>query len=316
MEAYALKDLLMKNIKKAHNTLRYSKEPKNASGSNMGNVVKALLQCGGSGSRESSLETGGSERDIKASTQGGWVEKHRRLLRRRSSEQEEVALVAMKKMSGEGKPTTTSKEQILALYGVKVGEQEVPVPAPVICKSKVEDTPILDVIDLTDEQSPVQETKPDPKEFKSYFDTHRGKVVRAWEDGTLEEAKTEMGVGGFVVGHFGDGTTYTSQVPNVCFQLKNTDRFFCDAKKKDENKKQTNKKVEQAKPTKKQEAQGSPKKKCTPTTKKKDKQLQLQHAEHDVSQKEGPEQGGLPEQAGKEPAGIAICNCSLAFQTS
>jgi hypothetical protein len=118
----------------------------------------------------------------------------------------------------------------------------------------------------------VQETKPDPKEFKSYFDTHRGKVVRAWEDGTLEEARTEMGVGGFVVGHFGDGTTYTSQVPNVCFQLKSTDRFFPDAKKKkDENKKQTNKKVDKAKPNKKEEqgAQVSPKKKCTPTTKKK-----------------------------------------------
>jgi len=108
MEAFALKDLLMKKIKKAHNTLRYSKETGRPAGSNMGNVVRALLQPG-SGSRESSLESGGTERSTMAPTPNktSWVDKQRRLLRRRSSEHDEVALVAMQRMSGEGKPTTT-----------------------------------------------------------------------------------------------------------------------------------------------------------------------------------------------------------------
>jgi hypothetical protein len=118
------------------------------------------------------------------------------------------------------------------LYGVKLEEKEVDVPDPVICKSKVQHEPTMDVVDLTDEPSPKKDTTVATPRFKTYFDTRRGKVVRALEDGTLEEAITEKGDGGFVVGHFGDGTTYKSEVPNVCFELKNTERFFPDAKRK------------------------------------------------------------------------------------
>ena len=251
------------------------------------------------------MESGETEKSTRASasSQSGWVDKHRRLLRRRSSEHDEVALVAMQRVPGEGKTTTTTtKDQILALYGVKIEEKEVDVPDPVICNSKVQHKPTMDVVDLTEEPSPQKDTTVATPRFKTYFDTHRGKVVRAFEDGTLEEAITEKGDGGFVVGHFGDGTTYKSEVPNVCFELKNEQRFFPAKKTKGRKKKQTNKKTKKAKTqkakakgsTKKAKAKGSPKKKCTPTANKKGKydQLQPEDAEHDGAQ-QGEHGGAL-----------------------
>ena len=119
-----------------------------------------------------------------------------------------------------------------------------PVPAPAVSNPKVQETEVDDVIDLTDDPSPGKEPPPATAISKAYFDTHRGKIVKAWDDGSVEEAKTEKGEGGFLVGYFADGSTFTSQVPNVCFELKNTEKLFSEAKKKRKGKKktQTNKK--------------------------------------------------------------------------
>jgi len=222
MEAYTLKDLILKNIKKAHNILRYSRDNKREPGHNMGNVVKALLHP--ALSRDSSLDPSEKAESVKAT--GGWVDKHRRLLRKRSSEVEEVALVAVRKMSEHASSSSTSRSNILALYGVKDEEMQCPVPAPAVSNPKVQETEVEDVIDLTDDPSPGKEPPPATAISKAYFDTHRGKIVKAWDDGSVEEAKTEKGEGGFLVGYFADGSTYASQVPNVCFELKNTEKFF------------------------------------------------------------------------------------------
>ena len=55
------------------------------------------------------------------------------------------------------------------------------------------ETKIL-ALDLTLEESSPEEDKPTNQgKFNIYFDRHRGKVVKAWEDGSVEEAATEMG---------------------------------------------------------------------------------------------------------------------------
>jgi len=72
-EGFALKEQVMKNIKKAHNSTRWNR-PRN-----MDTVVQALLEKKGRQSLASP--------DPEASTSTGtWIEKHKRLLRRRSSE--------------------------------------------------------------------------------------------------------------------------------------------------------------------------------------------------------------------------------------
>ena len=73
------------------------------------------------------------------------------------------------------------------------------------------------VLDLTLEESCPEEDKPTKQgKFNNYFDQHRGKVVKAWADGSVEEVATERCEEGIMVGHFKDGTTFTSEVPNVC----------------------------------------------------------------------------------------------------
>ena len=67
---------------------------------------------------------------------------------------------------------------------------------------------------------------------KHYFDHHKGKVVRAWQDGSVDEANTQQGAEGFVVGVFEDGLTWTSEVPNVALVLGDPGPLFSSRKKK------------------------------------------------------------------------------------
>ena len=114
-----------------------------------------------------------------------WVDKHRSLLKRRSSEAE---CYVIEKARG----VSQSKEDILSLYGVsqaQMNNEQVP-------------ENIEDVIDLTD--TPPKKTSSTQDTTKGrhnmYFDFHQGKVVRAWADGRVEEATTEEGDDGFIVG--------------------------------------------------------------------------------------------------------------------
>ena len=77
---------------------------------------------------------------------GTWLAKHRRLLRRRSSEQYVVAMVVYQRVSGQESKSSTTRKNIIALYGVKtVGETQ--------------EYHIL-VLDLTLEESSPEEDKP------------------------------------------------------------------------------------------------------------------------------------------------------------
>jgi hypothetical protein len=67
---------------------------------------------------------------------------------------------------------------------------------------------------------------------KHYFDHHKGKVVRAWQDGSVDEADTQQGAEGCVVGVFEDGVTWTSEVPNVALDLGDPGPFFSSKKNK------------------------------------------------------------------------------------
>ena len=69
------------------------------------------------------------------------------------------------------------------------------------------------------------------RQCKHYFDHHKGQVVRAWQDGSVDEADTQQGAEGFVVGVFEDGPTWTSEVPNVALDLGDPGPFFSSKKK-------------------------------------------------------------------------------------
>ena len=67
------------------------------------------------------------------------------------------------------------------------------------------------VLELTLDESGPEEDKPTKQgKFNIYFDQHRGQIVKAWEDGSVEEVATGRGEEGFLVGHFKYGTTFTS----------------------------------------------------------------------------------------------------------
>ena len=104
MEAFALKDQLLRSLKKAHNLNRYSR-PRN-----MDSMVEALLNQKGSESQD---------QDSQEATPS-WAAKHRRLLRRRSSENDlEVVAVTGPLAAND------SRAQILQMYGVSA-EDRVP----------------------------------------------------------------------------------------------------------------------------------------------------------------------------------------------
>ena len=64
----------------------------------------------------------------------------------------------------------------------------------------------------------MEDTTPRGKS-KMYFDMNKNKVVRTFRDGTLEEAQTEKGPGGCLIGVFEDGSIFTTEVPNVSWGL-------------------------------------------------------------------------------------------------
>jgi hypothetical protein len=110
MESFALKDLLMRSMKKAHNQRRYSKDGKPL-GQNMNMVVNALLgsHAQGQHAEQHSTIVGVSPQKTP------WVEKQRRLLKKRSSEPDaEAALVSQQASSA------SCRGSILALYGVQI----------------------------------------------------------------------------------------------------------------------------------------------------------------------------------------------------
>jgi len=271
-QGWFLKDLVMRQMKTEHNKRRYSSH--RPRGSNMAAVVDVLM---GAGSSRDNLQPPMSSAPTTPSE--GWAGKHRRLLRRRSSEQDEVALVAYQKVSKPTLSSTSTKEEILALYGVRnVREDREPTaPSP---KGKAKAT----FVDLTLEVSSPENSKENAKgRFKHYFDHHRSKVVRAWEDGSMDEAVTEQGTEGFVVGTFEDGTTWTSEVPNVAFDVS-AGTFFSKTKKgsktqpmkkqpmKKKKKKATNKVAEKTISEKKGKAKDKTKGKAKGKTKKKDQE--------------------------------------------
>jgi len=193
METFALKDQLLRSLKKAHNLNRYSR-PRN-----MDSVVEALLsQKGGESQDQDSQEPTPS-----------WEAKHRRLLRRRSSESDLVVVAVTGPLAAKD-----SRAQILQMYGVSA-EDQVPLQDTLPKKGvsgqepshSEPETEAAQVVDLTCSPSPLSKQKhqDSPKgRSKMYFDMHRNKVVRARTDGSLEEATTQEGPEGFVIGVFQD----------------------------------------------------------------------------------------------------------------
>jgi hypothetical protein len=206
-EGFALKEQVMKNIKKAHNSTRWNR-PRN-----MDTVVQALLEKKGRQSLASP--------DPEASTSTGtWIEKHKRLLRRRSSDTDVICVVGPPAVPGQpGPDRQDNRKNIFALYGLTDSASST---------DTVHDTqdPIsVDLVDLTLSPVPkgkdietIEDTTPKGKS-KMYFDMCRNKVVRAFKDGSVEEAETEKGPGGFLIGVFADGQTFTTEVPNVSWGL-------------------------------------------------------------------------------------------------
>ena len=251
LEGYALKEQLLKNLKKAHNTNRYSR-PRN-----MDSVVEALL---------SQRRVDSQEQDSPSATPG-WQEKHRRLLRRRSSENDlEVVAVAG--------PLAAKKarEEILQKYGVSATDQ-VPLQdtleeaaigtgSPHAEPEAFEAAP---VVDLTWSPSPPskQPAKESPKgRSKMYFDMHRNKVVRAWTDGSLEEATTKEGPEGFVIGVFQDGQIFETEVPNISWGLPSRQAL---KEEEDKKKQEERERKKEEKQLQKAKAKAKPKAKMQAT---------------------------------------------------
>ena len=84
----------------------------------MGNVVTTLLGSGGNQDRILSPSGTSKVRQME-SRPGPWLARHRRLFRRRSSEDNEVAMGAYQRGSGQESKSSTTREDIIALYGVK-----------------------------------------------------------------------------------------------------------------------------------------------------------------------------------------------------
>jgi hypothetical protein len=201
-EAFVLKELVMKNLKKAHNSNRWSR-PRN-----IDTVVQALL-----GRKEDEPQ----ETPTPKTTSDTWTEKHKRLLRRRSSEAEVMSVrgPCHPRLDQPGPDSQDTRTKILALYGVtdstSSGDKG----------HEGNDTVPVDVVDLTLSPSPkeknsvpIEEATPG-RRSKTYFDMHRNKVVRVYTDGTLEEANTEEGPDGFLRGVFDDGFVFITEVPNI-----------------------------------------------------------------------------------------------------
>ena len=138
-EAFVLKELVMKNLKKAHNSNRWTR-PRN-----IDTVVQALL-----GKKEDESQ----ETPAPKTTSDTWTEKHRRLLRRRSSEAEVMSVRGPcdTKLDWPRPDRQDTRTKILALYGVtdstSSGDKG----------HKGNDTVPVDVVDLTLSPSPREKT--------------------------------------------------------------------------------------------------------------------------------------------------------------
>jgi len=113
-----------------------------------------------------------------------------------------------------------TKEDILALYGVHKSKEDIlALYGAHQAKDEMAPRGMEEVIDLTDTppKKPPSTQDTSKGKHKVYFDFHRGKVVRAWADGTVEVSNTKEGDDGFMIGEFEDGFTFTSEVPNVAF---------------------------------------------------------------------------------------------------
>lgn len=104
-----------------------------------------------------------------------------------------------------------SRSDIFALYGaVPPNDSEV-----VTVESSAE------LLGSQDDATEVSHNPPTAKqrEHKTYYDPHLDTVVRAYTDGSLEHGTTHKGPRGFLVGHFPDGTTWESEIPNLTQEL-------------------------------------------------------------------------------------------------
>ena len=286
-EAFALKEQVMKSIKRAHNSTRWSR-PRN-----MDTVVKALLDK----KEGHSLESPGPE----ASTlTGAWIDKHKRLLRRRSSETDVIFVKGPPVVPDQpGPDQQDSRKTIFALYGLtdsasstdKVHDTQDPIPA--------------DLVDLTLSPAPkgkdiesIEDTTPKGKS-KMYFDMCKNKVVRAFRDGTLEEAETEKGPGGFLIGVFADGQTFTTEVPNVSWGLASRKALQEEEDRKKEEAREEKKIAKaKAKAEAKEKSKAEAKEKAKPKAKAKPK---MNSKEHEDKKSREVEKQDLPAEV-LEPA--------------
>ncbi len=97
-------------------------------------------------------------------------------------------MVAYQRVFGHESKSSTTREDIVALYSVK----------------NVSETPQDKtlVLNLALNESSPEEDKPTKRgKCNIYFDQHRGQVVTTWADGSTEEAATERGEDGFLVGN-------------------------------------------------------------------------------------------------------------------
>lgn len=204
-EGFVLKDLVMKSIKKAHNSCRWTR-PRN-----MDTVVQALLDRR-DGDSQRDGDSLGSPLPEPACTGSTFLQRHRRLVRRRSSDTDVVCVSGPPPVQP-GPDQQDTKAEIYALYGVTGSSCNT--------KSEMQDQTPADLVDLTmspspkkNKSGPVAETTPRGRS-KMYFDMSKNTVVRAFTDGSLEEAHTEEGPDGFLIGVFADGTIYNTEIPNV-----------------------------------------------------------------------------------------------------
>ena len=235
-EAYALKECMVKALKAAHNVVAKTKNKDGATPiapkrSHLGCVVKVLLD--------------GKRDTVALDRKEKFVDKHKRLLRRRSSlSDSEVLVVSENKFTTPSRASAassiavsavtetmspTTRREILAKYGVVEAEEKdtdtIREPdgdnASLSPASRAEQSL---VIDLTGEKDFVRDVDASREETKAsrskmYFDAYKGLVVRSWVDGLVEEAVTTAGENGFVVGKFEDGMIFTTEIPNVCWQV-------------------------------------------------------------------------------------------------
>jgi len=140
-----------------------------------------------------------------------------------------------------------------------------------------------------------------------FFDMSKNKVVRAFKDGTLEEAKTEVGPDGFLIGVFEDGQSFTTEVPNVSWGLPSRKALKEEEDRKKEAEREEKKLAKaKAKAEAKEKSKAEAKEKAKPKAKAKVKtkakaKPKMKGKEHEEKTPRQVEEEDLPED-GLEPA--------------